>query len=40
MADQNNDSKFSHYYAGQLLELNVLRQYLTENIDLKNRKYY
>jgi hypothetical protein len=40
MTEQNNDETSSHYYEGQIFELNVMRQYLTENIDLKNRKYY
>lgn len=28
------------YYEGQLLELTTMRQYLTENIDLKTQKYF
>ncbi len=27
-------------FEGQLLELEALRHYLTENFDLKNQKYY
>lgn len=28
------------YFEGKLLELYFFRQYLTDNIDLKNSKYY
>jgi len=28
------------YHKGQLLELEIMRQYLTENIDLKTQKYF
>ena len=34
------DKGTSQYYEGQLQELKVVRQYLTENIDLKTQKYY
>jgi hypothetical protein len=39
-ARQANDLESEQYYAGQLQELHHLRQYLTENFDLKNHKYY
>lgn len=35
-----NDEGSFQYYEGKLLELKILRQYLTENIDLKTQKYY
>lgn len=34
------DEELTSYYEGQLLELETMRQYLTENIDLKTQKYY
>ncbi len=37
--DENNEAS-RLYYEGQLLELKTLRQYLTDNIDLKTQKYY
>lgn len=39
-AEQDNDEATCRYFEGQLLELNNLRQYLTDNIDLKTQKYY
>ena len=39
-AEQENDEKNCRYFEGQLLELNNLRQYLTDNIDLKTQKYF
>ena len=39
-AEQENDRESRLYYEGQLLELKTLRQYLTDNIDLKTQKYY
>ncbi len=34
------DTSLQSYYDGKLLELRNVRQYLTENIDLKTHKYY
>ena len=39
-ADKVNDSATSRYYEGQLQELNAIRQYMVENIDLKTQKYF
>ena len=39
-AVSKNDEKSSRYFEGQLFELNTMRQYLNEKIDLKNRRYY
>ena len=39
-AEQENEKESRLYYEGQLLELKTLRQYLTDNIDLKTQKYY
>ena len=39
-AEDKNDEASCLYYEGQLLELKTLRQYLTDNIDLKTQKYY
>ncbi|HHB75239.1 MAG TPA: hypothetical protein ENK84_01665 [Desulfobulbus sp.] len=39
-AVKGNDEKVRRYFEGQLLELNTMRRYLSEKIDLKNRKYY
>ena len=39
-AAQESDATLHSYYEGQLLELNTLRQYLTDNFDLKTQKYY
>ena len=39
-ANQHNDTELQSYYEGQLLELARMRNYLTENIDLKTQHYY
>jgi hypothetical protein len=39
-ADREHNDKRRRYIEGQLFELTFFRQYLTDNIDLKNRKYY
>ena len=39
-AVQESDDRLQSHYEGQLLELNTLRQYLTDNFDLKTQKYY
>jgi hypothetical protein len=39
-AVQESDESLQSHYEGQLLELNTLRQYLTDNFDLKTQKYY
>lgn len=39
-ADKINDSATARYYEGQLRELNAIRLYMAENIDLKTQKYY
>jgi hypothetical protein len=39
-AVDEDDEKKRRYFEGQLLELNTMRRYLSEKIDLKNRKYY
>ncbi len=39
-AVQENDTAARYSFEGQLLELETLRHYLTENFDLKNQKYY
>ena len=39
-AVQESDGCLQSHYEGQLLELNTLRQYLTDNFDLKTQKYY
>ena len=39
-AVQGSDDNLQSHYEGQLLELNTLRQYLTDNFDLKTQKYY
>ena len=40
LALQENDQKKENYYAGQLQELHHLRQFLTDNFDLKHHRYY
>lgn len=40
VAEQENNEDNRLYHEGQLLELKTLRQYLTDNIDLKTQKYY
>ena len=39
-AEKNNDLGSLSYYEGQLKELNSIRQYMVEKIDLKTQKYY
>ncbi len=39
-AVQESDDSLQSHSEGQLLELNTLRQYLTDNFDLKTQKYY
>jgi hypothetical protein len=39
-AEIENDSGSISYYEGQLKELNNIRQYMVEKIDLKTQKYY
>jgi len=39
-AVSENDMAAQRSFEGQLLELEALRQHLTENFDLKNHKYY
>ena len=34
------DESLQRYLEGELLELMEMRQYLTDNIDLKTQKYY
>ncbi len=36
----DNDESLQRTLEGELLELVKMRQYLTENIDLKTQKYY
>ncbi len=36
----NKNTAAQHSLQGQLLELETLRNYLTENFDLKTQKYY
>lgn len=39
-ADRGNDVTRKKAIEGQLLELHFFRQYLTDNIDLKNKSYF
>jgi hypothetical protein len=39
-AEQENDLASIRYYKGQLEELNNIRQYMVDKIDLKTQKYY
>ena len=39
-AVHKNDTAAQRSFEGQLLELEILRRYLTENFDLKTQKYY
>lgn len=39
-AEQENDLATARYYSGQLKELNTIRQYMVDKIDLKTQKYY
>ena len=40
VAEINEDSASSRFFEGRLQELNKIRQYMTERIDLKTQKYY
>ena len=39
-AEAQKDRPSQRYYAGQLLELNHIREYMAARIDLKTQKYY
>jgi len=39
-AELQNDLSSSSYWEGQLQELEAIRQYLAEKIDLKTQKYF
>ncbi len=39
-AQQNKDEDRGRYYEGRLLELQTLRHYLSDHIDLKTQKYF
>lgn len=39
-AETENDLGSISYYNGQLMELNYIRQYMVDKIDLKTQKYY
>ena len=39
-AEASNDSAARRFYAGQLYELEKIREYMAQNIDLKTQKYY
>ena len=39
-AEKLRDLASFRYYAGQLKELNSIRQYMVKKIDLKTQKYY
>jgi len=39
-AEAANDSEASRFHAGQLYELEKIREYMAQNIDLKTQKYY
>jgi hypothetical protein len=39
-AEKKNDIESISYYEGQLKELNSIRQFMAEKIDLKTQKYY
>jgi len=39
-AEKKNDLESISYYEGQLKELNSIRQYMAEKIDLRTQKYY
>ncbi|HID69367.1 MAG TPA: hypothetical protein EYP35_02640 [Desulfobacterales bacterium] len=36
----DKDQSLESYHKGQLLELEIIRRYLTDNIDLKTQKYF
>jgi len=39
-AEIANNTATRRFYEGQLYELDQLRQYMAQNIDLKTQKYY
>ena len=39
-AEAANDSAACRFYAGQLYELEKIREYMAQNTDLKTQKYY
>lgn len=39
-AERENDLATLSYYKGQLKELNNIRQYMGDKIDLRTQKYY
>ncbi len=39
-AESDNDPATHQYFSGQLEELQFIRQYLTDQIDLDTQKYY
>ena len=39
-AEIANDTAASQFYAGQLYELEKIREYMAQNTDLKTQKYY
>jgi hypothetical protein len=40
IAERQKDRPLEHFYAGQLRELNKIREYMAAKIDLKTQKYY
>ena len=40
IAEKQQDRPSEHFYAGQLRELNKIREYMAARIDLKTQKYY
>lgn len=39
-AEAANDSAARRFHSGQLYELEKIREYMAQNIDLKTQKYY
>jgi ABC-type phosphate transport system ATPase subunit len=39
-AETASDTAASQFYAGQLYELEKIREYMAQNTDLKTQKYY
>ena len=39
-AEAADDTAARRFFAGQLYELEKIREYMTQNIDLKTQKYY
>jgi len=39
-AEAANDTAARRFYAGQLYELEKIREYMAQHIDLKTQKYY